>query len=97
MTTRRRRPRAPKPETLSMDWFTDKNPPARGGHLEVPVGYMELGLRCPHCWHGQVEYLRSTAHRPNLLCESCGQLSASGAWGIIYIYYVPPGIQVEAE
>ena len=91
MSTRRRRPRAPRPQTLSMDWFTEQDPRNRGV-LEVPRGYMELGLRCPRCGQGQTEFLRSTADQPNLRCQHCGGFSAIGSWRIIYIKNVPLGV-----
>ena len=92
MTARRRRPRTPRPQTLSMDWFTDQDPSGNPRPLEVPTGYMEMGLRCPHCGHAKNEFLRSTADRPNLICPHCQNLSSISAWRIIYIKYAPAGV-----
>ena len=49
----------------------------------LPV--MELLLKCPRCQHPQREYVYRLVDKTWLKCQACQEMSAFGAWGVIYL------------
>lgn len=46
--------------------------------------YIDLMVKCPRCGNKQHEYVYSLDEKKWFKCNDCQQLSASGAWTVLY-------------